>query len=267
MAAEDGTGAALFAVLIERVRDAAAFDDLIGPDLEADEVRSRLAPLAGTDAVVIWTGVNASRFDAVVADGVDEWRVVFGTDDDARIDWLFVYRRPPLFAGVPSGCAVVVNGPSGAGKSTVLAGLRQVAAGTPWVLFDEPENVGSVDPEFLIWRDRAPALHEGYLAAVGAMARAGNLVAVAAGGRPQAEFRRHLLGTPTVWVGLYCDREVLVARERGRTGRWGGLVEASIAAHDGWDYDLVFDTTDSPDPSTLARAVLDATGRARTRSP
>ena len=95
----------------------------------------------------------------------------------------------------------------------------------PWVIFDEPEDVGSVDAEFLIWREQAPALHEGFLAAIGALARSGNLVAVAAGGRTQAEFERHLAGTPTMWVGLYCDPDVLIAREQsrnrpvGRTGR------------------------------------------------
>ena len=62
-----------------------------------------------------------------------------------------------------------------------------------------------------------------------------------------------------MWVGLYCDPDVLIAREQSRTDRWGGLAEASVSVHDGWAYDLTFDTTDSPDPSVLARAILSAT--------
>ena len=110
-----------------------------------------------------WVGVNGSRVDVILSDDVDEWRVVLGTDDGERVDWLFAYRRPPFFNGVPGGKAVIVNGPSGAGKSTLLDSLRRTEAGMPWVIFDEPEDVGSVDAEFLIWREQAPALHEGFL--------------------------------------------------------------------------------------------------------
>ena len=44
-------------------------------------------------------------------------------------------------------------------------------------------------------------------------------------------------------VGLDCDVETLVERERGREGRWGGLAAGSLCDHDGWCYDARFDTT------------------------
>ena len=50
--------------------------------------------------------------------------------------------------------------------------------------------------------------------------------------------------------------KVLVARER-RTGRWGGIATDSMTIHQGWTYDLEFDTTDEPNPLDIARQVLD----------
>lgn len=258
MAAEEGRHVELLSVLLERVRATVGVDDLLSPDLDPMEVTSLLSPVAQSRPTVTWVGVNASRVDVVLADNVDEWRIVFGTEDGQRVDWVSVYRRPRFFAGVSGGRVVIINGPSGAGKSTVLDSLQRTDSGRPWVIFDEPEHVGTVGAEFLIWREQAPGLHQGYLAAIGALAAAGNLVAVAAAGRTQAEFKGHLSETSTLWVGLYCDRDVLVARERSRTDRWGGLAEASIAVHDDWVYDLTFDTTDSPDPAGLVSAILEA---------
>jgi chloramphenicol 3-O-phosphotransferase len=56
-------------------------------------------------------------------------------------------------------------------------------------------------------------------------------------------------------VGVFCDRDVLVERER-RTGRWGGIAEASLAVHDGWTYDVSIDTTSSPDLAPVAHRIL-----------
>lgn len=148
-----------------------------------------------------------------------------------------------------------MNGPSGAGKSTLMGALQSVAT-FPLVLLDEPEHIGTVQPGYLIWRDRAPALHRGYLAAITTLARASNHVALSAAGHPQDELVAAFAGVPAVTVGLTCAFEVLVERER-RTGRWSGIAAASVGVHDGWTYDLEFDTTDAPDPLDLARVVLD----------
>lgn len=258
MGADEGWETVLLSALLERVRASAAIDDLLGPGLNPVEVTALLSPVARASPALSWVGVNETRVDAVLVGDADQWRVVFGAEDGHRVDWLSVYLRPPVFVGVPGGRAVIVNGPSGAGKSTLLDSLRRTDAGRPWVIFDEPEHVGTVGAEFLIWREQAPGLHHGYLAAIGALAGAGNLVAVAAAGRTQAEFTQHLSGTAALWIGLYCDRDILVGRERSRGDRWGGLAEASMSVHDGWEYDLTFDTTDSPDPTRLAQAILKA---------
>jgi chloramphenicol 3-O-phosphotransferase len=135
---------------------------------------------------------------------------------------LHVHTKPALFEGVDGGQAVVINGASGAGKSTLMQAI-QARAGGPWVVFDEPEQLGTVPPEYLIWREQAPTLHHGYLAAIASLARAGNYVTVPAG-HAQAELADHLAGIPTLWVGLHCDRSVLLQRERrqGRTAKVRG---------------------------------------------
>ena len=69
----------------------------------------------------------------------------------------------------------MVNGPSGAGNSSLLAALA-VQSSLRRVLFDEPV-VERIDQGYVIWRDQAPTLHRGFLDAIAALARAGNLVA------------------------------------------------------------------------------------------
>jgi chloramphenicol 3-O-phosphotransferase len=132
--------------------------------------------------------------------------------------------------------------------------MQQVSI-TPFVIFDEPEHIGTVQTEFLIWRDRAPTLHRGYLDAIAALARAGNRVALSAAGHRQAEFLDAFDDVPIFSVGLTCELSVLVERER-RSGRWAGIAAESLGVHDGWIYDVEFDTTYAPDPLELARIIL-----------
>lgn len=199
--------------------------------------------------------INGERLDAVLTSGEAQWRVVFGSSSGATIDWLDVYKRPDRFDGFAGGRAIVLNGPSGAGKSTLMRALQQVVT-FPLVVLDEPEHIGAVQPEYLIWRDRAPTLHTGYLHAIAALARAGNVVAVPAAGHSYVAFTEAFGGVPMLCIGLTCNLDVLIERER-RTGRWGGIAEGSMKVHDGWAYDLDFDTTDNPDPLEVARQILD----------
>ncbi len=218
------------------------------------EIAKRLVPLrAAGDATILWWGVNLDRVDFSVQTVVDEWRVVYGSLDGERIDWLSVYRRPPAFDGVPGGRGVIVNGPSGAGKSVLLQAIRRLSI-APWVVFDEPV-LGAVDDGFLIWREQAEVLHQGFLEGMAALARIGNLVGVAAAGHPQAMFETAFSGVPMVFIGLHCNLETLREREHDRADRWGGLAESSVGVHEGWRYDLKFDTgTDATDD--IARLVL-----------
>ena len=142
-----------------------------------------------------------------------------------------------------------------AGKSTLILALQSVAT-FPLVVLDEPEQIGMVQPGYLIWRDRAPSLHRGYLAAIATIVRSGNYVTLSAAGHPQYEIARAFDGVRIVNVGLTCESEVLQERER-RTGRWAGIAAESLGVHDGWIDDLELDTTNNPDPLDLAQRVLD----------
>jgi chloramphenicol 3-O-phosphotransferase len=172
-------------------------------------------------------------------------------------DALSIFRRPRRFDGVTGGCAVVVNGPSGSGKSSVLAVMADRSP-LPWVMFDEPV-VGAVAQPYLIWRDRAPGLHRGFLDAIAAVARRGNLVGFSAAGHPAGDIDAAMRGITTVRVGLDCELPILLERERGREGRWGGLVESSLNVHDGWRYDRRFDTGRQR-PSAIAAEILELVG-------
>jgi chloramphenicol 3-O-phosphotransferase len=128
--------------------------------------------------------------------------------------------------------------------------------GIALVVLDEPEQIGTVQPGYLIWRDRAPSLRRGYLATIAALACVGNYVALSAAGHPHHEIVDAFDGTSVVHVGLTCEFDVLHERER-RTGRWAGIAAESLGVHDGWTYDLEFDTTNCPEPLLLAQRVLD----------
>lgn len=244
--------------MLERVRNNAPLSDLLGPHLDPEHVAAVLTPLTSANAVIEWIAVNGRRVDAVVSSGESQWRVVFGCSSATTIETLEVFERPSRFDGIDGGRAIVINGPSGAGKSMLLRALQHVAP-MPLVIFDEPEHIGTVRTEYLIWRDRAPALHRGYLDAIAALARAGNLVAMPAAGHERVEVVEAFGDVPVLTVGLTCELDVLVERER-RTGRWGGIATDAPAIHDGWTYDLEFDTTDEPDPWDIARQVLDRVG-------
>lgn len=227
-------------------------DGLVAAELAGDVWR-QLAETRASAPVVEWFGINERRVDAVVSAGDDEYRVVYFSEDGRRVDAVSVFRRPPRFDGIEGGRVVVVNGPSGAGKSSLLAALAEASA-LPWVMFDEP-SIGVVREPYLIWRDRAPQLHRGFLDAIAALAQRGNLVGLSAAGHPAAHIDEAFDGVRIVRVGLDCDEGMLLDRERDREGRWGGLVAASLAVHDGWDYDVRFDTTRQC-PASIAEEVL-----------
>lgn len=229
--------------------------DAVRPGVAAETTTvAMLQEIAAGGAVVEWFGVNERRVDAVVSTQAHVFRLVYFTAADGEgVDDVDVYRRPPRFHGVDGGRVVVVNGPSGAGKSSVLAAI---AAGSdlPWVILDEPV-IGAVCSPYLIWKEQAPDLHRGFLDALAALARRGNLVAFAAAGHTAAAVDEAFADLAVLRVGLDCDVDTLIERERGRAGRWGGLAAGSVAAHDGWRYDARFDTTATA-ASEIAREIL-----------
>jgi chloramphenicol 3-O-phosphotransferase len=212
---------------------------LAGDVAVPDGIEHELDTIRSSEPTISWFGVNERRVDAIVDAGTDQYRIVYFTDDVMRLGSVSVFRRPAPLDGIRGGQMVVVNGPSGAGRSTVLGALA-ASSNRGWVLFDEPV-MGAVDQAYLIWRDRAPQLHRGFLDAMAALARAGNRVALSAAGHPAALIDEVFSGVPTLLIGLDCDVDTLLERERGRDGRWGGLVAASLSVHDGWQYDARFD--------------------------
>ena len=251
---EEHRSRALLEELIDRVRAGLAISELFATGVDVDLVTEKLRPLGHAGAVIESIAVSDERVDAVVTAKGTEARVVFARSATGLVNWLDVYLRPERFDGVSGGRVIVVNGPSGAGKSTLMRALQSVAT-FPLVVLDEPEHIGTVQPGYLIWRDRAPSLHRGYLAAVATLARVGNHVALSAAGHRFHELMGAFTGVSAVTVGLTCEFHVLLERE-ARTGRWAGIAAASVDVHDGWTYDLEFDTTDGPDPLALARLVL-----------
>jgi chloramphenicol 3-O-phosphotransferase len=240
--------------LIGRLREERTLSDVVAPGVDVDLVSEKLRPLARDQAVIESIAGSDERVDAVVTACGTQARVVFGHDASGLLTWIDVHLRPDRFEGLPGGRIVVVNGPSGAGKSSLMRALQSVAT-FPLVVLDEPEQIGTVQPGYLIWRESAPSLHRGYLAAIATLASAGNHVAVSAAGHSHEEIADALGGPSLLTVGLSCELEVLRERER-RTGRWAGIAAESIGVHDGWTYDIEFDTTDGPDPFALARLVL-----------
>jgi chloramphenicol 3-O-phosphotransferase len=243
--------------LLERLLSAAADDSLEAMAVGAERATAfarMLAPIAAcSELEVTWIGVNRHRVDATVesADG-HVWRVVFGTPDGKRIEWLSVFKRQ-AYEPAAGGIAIVLNGPSGAGKSLLMEALAAVSP-LPWVRFDEP-TYGTVDAEYLIWRETADALHLGFVHGMAALAATGNRVIASAAGLPQSWFRDAFGFVPALYVGLDCPLAELLTREDGRDGRWGCLAESSVTVHDGWDYDLRLDSATFP-PEVLAVRVL-----------
>jgi len=201
---------------------------------------------------LVWLGRNDGRIDVRLRDETGREHHIVAFEDGANLSISLVLTEPDL---VPrrAPVAVVVNGPSGSGKSTLMRALSDTAD-FPWVVFDEP-ILGQADQRMLLWRERAPHMHRGFIDGMAALAAAGNAVAVAAAGHPQSMFAKALTNVHTTFVGLDCPIDVLIERERGRTGRWGGLALQSVGVHSGWAYDIRIDTSATP-PAVAAEAVL-----------
>ena len=237
-AAEDV--ARLLSEIVGRAGQPEMSSALTSDPARAREIVAALAPIAQHgDTSVDWLTVNGRRVDVVIVMAEREWRLALSIDGEGVHSALAV-ERPDLFPGVPGGRAVIVNGPSSAGKSTVMDAVL-AGADTPWVKFDEL-SFGVVGWPFMIWRDRAPTLPPGFLAGITALALEGNQVILSASGRESSVFDDLRSRVPTLEVGLDCSLEVRVARQSRRTDRWGGLTEGDSNRHDGWTYDIRFDT-------------------------
>lgn len=239
-------------------RAGASYASQMSPEITADAARAAdivatLAPIArASGSTVEWVAVNGRRVDVGATAGEREWRVALSIDSDG-VHSAAAFEQPALFPGVPGGRAVIVNGPSSVGKSTVMDAVLD-AASSPWVKFDEL-SFGVVASRFLIWRDRSPTLPRGFLAGITALALEGNQVILAGSGRESSVFDDLRSRVPTVDVGLDCPLDVRVERQSRRSDRWGGLTEGDDSQHDGWTYDIRFDTSETS-AEEIALAIL-----------
>jgi chloramphenicol 3-O phosphotransferase len=234
-------------------------------DVEAAAVALRA--LAGGEPFIHAVGVNELALDGPdvgidlrAADG-RWWRVnLLGPRDERpRVRRIQVFERPPVFPGRPGGLIVCLGGASSAGKSSLMVALSE-RAGTPWTRFDEMVP-GQMPIRYLIWRGAAGPLREGFLAAVAALASAGNQVIMSA--RPAADVRAAFQAIPTVFARLVCPLDVLVARQASRPDRWAGLAEETHAADQlVRGYDLEIDTS-ANSPEEAADILLDHLERLR----
>ena len=169
----------LLSALIDCVRDNRSISDLIAPNVEGEAIRAQIRQVCRGPVEIEAIAGNDVRIDAVVTSDHDIARIVFARNEQGLLTRLHTHVKPPRFSGVAGGRVIVVNGPSGVGKSTLMSALQSIAA-LPLVVLDEPEQIGTAQQGYLIWRDTAPALHRRYLAAICALAGADNLVALSA---------------------------------------------------------------------------------------
>lgn len=207
----------------------------------AQSIVDTLEPIADVGGLTIeWATINGRRVDLGATAGGREWRLAMSIDGKG-VHSALVLERPELFRGVPGGRAVIVNGPSSVGKTTVMTTIVE-SSPTPWVMFDEL-SFGTLKFPFLVWRDRAPTLTPGFVAGIAALAAAGNQVILSSSGNGSPMFDGMRSTVPALSVALDCPLEVLIERQSKRTDRWGGLTESTQRNHEGWTYDLRFDTS------------------------
>lgn len=163
-------------------------------------------------------------------------------------------------AGAGAGPDVIVlNGGSSSGKSTLAAVLVDLLPGT-WLRlnvdtliealppgFDQVEGGLVLHPDGRVetgpeWR----RVEQAWMRGIAGIARDVPVVVedgFLSGPAAQERWRRALAGLRVLWVGVHCDPEVALVRERARADRVVGMAAAQATlVHEGIDYDLEVDT-------------------------
>lgn len=149
------------------------------------------------------------------------------------------------------GRIVVLNGPSSSGKTTLAKHLQALST------FEAFQHVGldafrAMEPPGYwdartkeLWPSRIEALCRTINAAAATYARAGESVIVdhvlPIEGWPW--MAHDFAGLPVFVVGVHCELEELVRRERARGDRPAGLAASQTGLHRNRDYDFELDTT------------------------
>jgi len=155
------------------------------------------------------------------------------------------FTPAPLAPAVQSRYEVIVlNGVSSSGKSTIARALQSMLE-LPWLHVEVDAFLRMLPVKGLA---EVAAVVRGANAAVAALAREGNRVIYdcVLGRELVDDLRAELAGTSTLWGGVQCAADVLAERERDRGDRMIGQARAQLAAaHQGVDYDLEVDTTET----------------------
>lgn len=182
--------------------------------------------------------------------------------------------RSAMLSGMPEGRIVIVNGASSTGKSTLIdrfvaqqaaahdcwiaTGIDDYIAKLPWQWFDIDQIAGPYASDGLRFTgddhertilvgETGRHLFAAYRRTVGVWARQGLNVIVDEVTLDEATARdwvEALAGLQPTWIGLHCDADVAVARERARGDRALGLSRGqSQVVHRYVRYDLKLDST------------------------
>ena len=175
---------------------------------------------------------------------------------------------------------IVINGASSSGKTTLAVALQDILEGS-WLIFGIDTLISAIPLKLLDMHEDAsigarPREHEvaeggidfgangeitigpeferleaAWLKGLACIAATGTRLILDEvflyGALSQDRLRRSLDGRNVAWIGVTCDAEVAIERERKRGDRVvGGFERQFKRVHDGVHYDLVVDTTARP---------------------
>jgi chloramphenicol 3-O phosphotransferase len=164
---------------------------------------------------------------------------------------------------------VVLNGGSSSGKSTIARTLQRLLPPV-WLCFSIDDLVDAMPPDdgsitfgadgWVGLGEHFPAAEQAWYRGLAAMAAAdgpGLLVddVFLGGARSQQRVAAGLASLRVLWVGVRCDPDVAVERERARGDRPAGMARTQAeAVHIGVHYDLEVDSTSSS-PADCAKLI------------
>jgi len=175
---------------------------------------------------------------------------------------------------------IVLNGASSSGKTTLAVALQDILEGS-WLIFGIDTLISALPLKLLNMHEDAsigarPREHEvteggiafgadgeitvgpeferleaAWLNGLACIAATGTRLILdevfLSGALSQGRLRRSLAGRNVAWIGVTCDADVAIQRERVRGDRVvGGFERQFTRVHEGVHYDLVVDTTSRP---------------------
>jgi chloramphenicol 3-O phosphotransferase len=156
---------------------------------------------------------------------------------------------------------IVLNGFSSAGKTSIARALQSLLAepfltfgidtlllALPFVAENEPFGIEFFSDGRVVAGEEFRRIERTWYEALATIARSGTGLIIdevfLGGGASQARLRAALDGLDVMWVGVDCDVDVAMARERARGDRVQGMVAVQKSlVHEGVEYDLRVDTT------------------------